>query len=82
MKPEWEEKLKDIGNTRSNAIYEEHLPPNFNRSENKINDILFYFIHIGGLKKDEARFRFIQEKYREMKYSSTVNKEKILAESK
>ena len=44
--------------------------------------VISHVVYVGGLKKDEARFRFIQEKYREMKYSSTENRTRILAESK
>ena len=33
MKPERDEKLQDIGNNKSNDMYEELLPLGFNRSE-------------------------------------------------
>ncbi|XP_011405134.1 PREDICTED: uncharacterized protein LOC100639410 [Amphimedon queenslandica] len=59
MKPEWEEKLRDIGNKRSNNIYEELLPAGFNRSS---------------LKNDQTRTKFIQDKYISMKYTSEENK--------
>ena len=32
MKPEWEQTLQDIGNAKSNSIYEEFLPSGFSRS--------------------------------------------------
>ena len=34
MKPEWEDKLKEIGNTKSNLLYEEELPQGFSKGEN------------------------------------------------
>ena len=45
----------------------------------QIDESLSFFV--GTLKKDEARFQFIQEKYKEMKYSSSANKNRIEAES-
>ena len=36
MKPEWEEKLKAIGNKKSNSVYEALLPSGFSRSKSTI----------------------------------------------
>lgn len=33
LKPEWVEQLKEVGNRNSNAIYETHLPEDFDRGE-------------------------------------------------
>ena len=37
MKPEWEDKLNEIGNTKSNLLYEEELPQGFSKGENHMN---------------------------------------------
>ena len=60
-------KIKAIGNTKSNAVYEALLPEDFDKTK---------------LKKGERRGDFIEEKYLGLKYVSPTDKERILKESK
>lgn len=60
--------MKEVGNTKSNAVYEELLPKDFDRETLK--------------KKEDWRQEFITDKYVAMKYTSQENKERILQESK
>lgn len=41
MKPEWEDQLREIGNARSNKLYEENLPNGFNRGMLSNRDMYF-----------------------------------------
>ena len=66
LKPSVVRRLKTLGNTKSNAVYEETLPEDFDRKL---------------VKKGENRGDFIMEKYITMKYTSPENKERILRES-
>ena len=67
IKPSVVRKLKAIGNTKSNTVYEALLPEDFDRSQ---------------LKKGENRQDFIMEKYVSMKYVTPDEKERILRKSK
>ena len=60
--------MKEVGNTKSNAVYEELLPKDFDRETLR--------------KKEDWRQEFITDKYVAMKYTSQENKERILQESK
>ena len=60
--------MKEVGNTKSNAVYEERLPKDFDRETLR--------------KKEDWRQEFITDKYVAMKYTSQENKERILQESK
>lgn len=67
LKSEWVTRLKTVGNTRSNEVYEETLPKDFDRETLK--------------KKEDWRQEFITDKYVNMKYTSQKNRERILQES-
>ena len=68
LKSEWVVRMKEVGNTKANAIYEELLPKDFDREALR--------------KKEDWRQEFITDKYVNMKYTSPENKERILQESK
>ena len=67
LKPEWVSRLKEIGNMKSNAVYEKNLPEDFERPS---------------VRKHEGRRQFITDKYSTMKYTSEEDKERISTESK
>ena len=67
LKGDWVTRLKAVGNTRSNEVYEELLPKDFDREALK--------------KREDWRQEFINDKYVDMKYTSQENKERILQES-
>ena len=67
LKSEWVTHMKSIGNTKSNQVYEELLPEDFDRETLR--------------KKEDWRQEFITDKYVNMKYTSPENKERILKES-
>lgn len=68
LKSEWVVRLKAVGNSRSNKVYEELLPEGFDRETLK--------------KEEDWRREFITDKYVAMKYTSPENKERILQESR
>ena len=59
--------MKAVGNAKSNEVYEELLPQDFDRES---------------LRKDNGRLEFITDKYVNMKYTSQENKERIRQESR
>ena len=61
------QRIKTIGNTKANAVYEALLPENFDRLQ---------------VKKGHRRKEFIIEKYVHMQYVTETDKERILKESK
>ena len=67
LKNEWVTRMKAVGNTKSNKVYEELLPEDFDREE---------------LKKKDLRQEFITDKYVNMKYTSQENRERIQQESR
>jgi stromal membrane-associated protein len=68
LKSEWVVRMKEVGNTKANTVYEELLPEDFDREALR--------------KKEDWRQEFITDKYVAMKYTSQENKERILQESK
>ena len=67
LKSDWVIRLKAVGNTKSNEVYEELLPKDFDKESLK--------------KREDWRQEFITDKYVDMKYTSQENKERILQES-
>jgi CRISPR/Cas system CSM-associated protein Csm2 small subunit len=67
IKPSVVRRLKTLGNSKVNAVYEASLPKDFDKTQ---------------LKKGENRHEFIMEKYVSMKYVLPTDKERILIESK
>lgn len=67
LKPESVSRLKEIGNVKSNTVYEKNLPQDFERPS---------------VRKHEGRRQFITDKYSTMKYTSEEDKERITIESK
>ena len=63
MRPEWTATLTEVGNKRSNEIFELFLPPGFNRQFASSSD----------------RRLFIKQKYAEMVFADDDQREKILA---
>ena len=66
LKAEWVRRLKEIGNTRSNSVYEGQLPEDFDRAL---------------VRKGDERRKFITDKYTHMLYTSDKDREKIQLES-
>ncbi|XP_064395493.1 arf-GAP with coiled-coil, ANK repeat and PH domain-containing protein 2-like [Halichondria panicea] len=65
LKAEWVRRLKEIGNTRSNSVYEGQLPEDFDRAL---------------VRKGDERRKFITDKYTHMLYTSDKDREKIQLE--
>lgn len=66
VKPTSIRRLRSVGNTKANALYEAHLPQDFDKLQ---------------VRRPDRRQEFIMEKYVGMRYTSPVDKERILMES-
>ncbi|KAL5484703.1 hypothetical protein EMCRGX_G021243 [Ephydatia muelleri] len=65
LKPEWVQRIRDVGNKASNQVYEALLPSDFDK---------------GTMCRNDGRAQFIKDKYTAMKYTAELDKERILAE--